>query len=173
MNDYQIRQVTEKDYQEVYNLIETAFKTAKVSDGDEQNFTVRLRNSENYIPELDLVAEQNGQLTGHIMLTHTHVNQPDGDKFRALLVAPLSVLPEFQNQGIGAALMKEGLRVAKEMGFKAAFLIGDPNYYKRLGYQPAILYGINYPGIPEQYTMVFILEADALERVTGTLEEAH
>ena len=83
-----IRQETKQDRHELYHLIQTAFQTAKIADGDEQDFTVNLWNSENYIPELGLVAELNGKLIGHILLTRMYVIQEDGNKFESLLVAP-------------------------------------------------------------------------------------
>ena len=118
-----IRQETKQDRHELYHLIQTAFQTAKIADGDEQDFTVNLWNSENYIPELGLVAELNGKLIGHILLTRMYVIQEDGNKFESLLVAPLSVLLEYRDHGVGSALMKEGLRRGRELGYKAAFLL--------------------------------------------------
>ena len=58
-----VRQTTEADYPIVYNLIKTAFETAEHRDGTEQDFAVGLRNGGNYLPELDLVAELDGQGT--------------------------------------------------------------------------------------------------------------
>lgn len=162
-----IRQETKEEYQEIYNLVQTAFQTAKVADGDEQDFTVRLWNSENYIPELGLVAEQNGKLIGHILLTRMYVIQEDGSKFESLLIAPLSVLLEYRDQGVGSALIKEGLKRGREMGYKAVFLCGDPNYYHRFGFKSISEFGLTNPDIPEPYVMGYELEAGALDHVTG------
>lgn len=166
---FKIRRETVVEYPEIYNLIETAFKTAKVSDGDEQDFTDRLRSGGNYIPQLALVAEADNRLIGHIMFTKTYVTRSDGSRFDTLLVAPLSVLQEYRGQGIGAALMKEGLRLAKEMGYKTAFLCGDPDYYSRRGYKPTHLYGIHHESIPDEYVMVYELEPDSLKGVAGII----
>lgn len=166
-----IRQELGKDLDEVYNLIKTAFETAKVKDGDEQDFTVRLRNGKNFIPELSLVAEANGKLIGHIMFTKTPVAQSNGEKFEGLLVAPLSVLLEYRDFGVGSTLMKEGLRLGAQLGYKAAFLIGDPNYYHRFGYQSSSLFGITHPDIPVEYVMAYELVPHALDNVDGTIGE--
>lgn len=162
-----IRQETEQDRQTLYHLIQTAFQTAKVADGDEQDFTVRLWKSENYIPELGLVAELDGKLIGHILLTRMYVIQEDGSKFESLLVAPLSVLLEHRDQGVGSALIKEGLRRGREMGYKAAFLCGDPNYYHRFGFKSISEFGLTNPEIPEPYVMGYELVPGALDEVTG------
>lgn len=165
-----VRQITEADYSTVYDLIQTAFETAEHRDGDEQDFAVGLRNGENYIPELDLVAELDGKPVGHIMLTKTDVTKPDGDKYETLLVAPLSVLLECRNRGVGAALMAEGLRIAATMGYGAAFLIGDPNYYQRFGYKLSHLYGINHASFPAEYVMAKEIRSGALDGITGIVK---
>ncbi|MDR2953929.1 MAG: GNAT family N-acetyltransferase [Prevotella sp.] len=165
-----IRQETDKDYPEIYDLIKTAFETAQVKDGDEQDFALRLRNSKRYIPQLALVAEEGGVLIGHIMLTHTYVEQPDGRKFGALLVAPLSVLLEYRSRGVGSALMNEALRIARDMDYTAVFLCGDPGYYGRFGFVASARYGIvNVNNVPEQYMLAYELFPDALEDVSGTI----
>lgn len=165
--DFSIRQITKADYSTVYNLIKTAFETAEHKDGDEQDFAVYLRDGENYIPELDLVAELDEQLMGHIMFTKTYVTKPDGSKHNTLLVAPLSVLLEYRNMGVGSALMEEGLRIAAAMGYDTAFLIGDPVYYKKFGYKQSHLYGINHENLPAEYVMVKEIVSDILNGITG------
>lgn len=166
---YKIRQETVADREVIYKLVETAFKTAKVSDGDEQNFTMRLWNGENHIPQLGLVAEEDGKLIGHIMFTHTYVTNPDGSRFNTLLVAPLSVLLEYRSQGVGSALVQEGIKIAKAMGYDSAFLCGDPDYYKKFGYRPTHLYGISHENIPSEYVMAIELTENSLNGVTGVI----
>ena len=166
--EYTIRPETEQDYPVIYELIRTAFKTANVSDGDEQDFAVNLRNnSKLYIPELALVAEEGDKLVGHIMLTNTYITQPDGSRFDVLLVAPLSIALEYRNKGIGGALMREGLKRGKEMGYKAAFLCGDPNYYHRLGFKSIADFGLTHKSIPPEYVMGYELIPGSLKGITG------
>lgn len=108
-SSFTVRQEREAEFPAIYELIRTAFATAEVSDGDEQDFANRLRIHGNYIPELALVAECQGKLIGHIMLTRTVVTQDDGTPYEALMIAPLSVVLDYRNQGVGSALLKEGL----------------------------------------------------------------
>lgn len=162
-----IRPTTPADYDTVYDLIKTAFLEAEHRDGDEQDFAVRLREGENYIPALDLVAECGGAAAGHIMFTKTFVTRPDGSRYDTLLAAPLSVLPDCQRTGVGSALMRQGLRIAAEMGYGAAFLIGDPAYYRRLGYELSHLHGISHESLPAEYVQVVELSPGALKGVTG------
>ena len=64
-----IREAKTSDYNEIYNLVKTAFLTAQVSDGSEQDFVYELRKREGYIPSLELVMEEQNELVGHVMLT--------------------------------------------------------------------------------------------------------
>lgn len=100
-----IRQETPNDYNEIYNLVKEAFATADHADGNEQDPVTELRKRSAFLPELSLVAEIDGKLAGHIMFTKASVgNDP------VLVLAPLSVKPEYQKQGVGTALIAEGHR---------------------------------------------------------------
>ena len=93
-----IRPAQAGDYSQIYSLVQTAFATAKVSDGTEQDFVLELRRRDTYRPELELVAEENGQLIGHILLTILPVpGAPQG--LRGLMVAPLCVRLEDRSRG--------------------------------------------------------------------------
>lgn len=167
-----IRPEQEEELSEIYKLIQTAFATAKVKDGDEQDFAVRLRSGKCYLPELALVASLNGKLVGHSMLTTTYIQFSDNTQQKALMLAPLSVVLEHRDQGIGSALIRESFRLAKEKGYRAIFLCGDPNYYQRFGFRPSVLYGIRQEEITkdlEPYFMVHELVAGALDGIEGTI----
>lgn len=155
-NPLTIRQETEWDYLGIYDLTKAAFAEAEHADGDEQELPERLRKRPGYRPELSLVAEQDGQLVGHILFTEI----PIGDH-RALLLGPVSVLPELQGQGIGGALITAGHRVAQELGFTACVLVGHADYYPRFGYVPSQGHGITFPcDAPAECMMVkFLSEA--------------
>ena len=168
---FTIRPATSKDHQAIYSLIRTAFETAKVSDGDEQDFAVGLRESGAYIPELDLIAEYRGRLVGHIMLTSSAIRRTDGRRIPALLVAPLSVELRLRNAGVGSALMKEGLHRARQMGYTLALLCGDPGYYKRFCFAESASFSIRPTGdIPQQYMLACELEEGALRDAAGIFE---
>lgn len=152
----------------IYNLIQRSFLSAPVKDGDEQDFAEQLRKSSNYIPELAFVAIVDGKLAGHIMLTHTTVKEPDGRTFQALLLAPLSVLLEYRNHGVGVKLIETACREAWKLGYKAVFLCGNPAYYHRFGFRQTSGFDIHPAGnIPEQYVLVRELEEGALQDVSG------
>lgn len=160
-----IRPERPAEFAALHDFIKTAFSTARVADGDEQEFTDRLRAGGGYIPELGLVAEIEGRIAGHILFTRFGVKAGDGSTTELLLVAPLSVALEYRSQGVGSALMREGLRRGAALGFKAALLVGDPDYYGRFGFRQSTEWGIrNTDGIPDRYVQ-------AIELVPGALRE--
>ena len=164
-----LRQEKEADFPAIYDLVKTAFQTAKVSNGDEQNFVGRLRASGNYLPGLALVAEDGGKLIGHIMLTKTSFETASGRR-PILLLAPLAVVFERRRQGIGAQLVHEACRLAKAQGHTAVILVGDPSYYSRFGFRPAIHFGIaNTDQIPNENVMACELVPEALHGLQGTI----
>lgn len=165
-----IRPETNAEFPIIYELVEEAFKTAKVSDGDEQEFVNQLRASANYIPELALVAEDNGQLVGHIMFTKTTVREAS-KPVNSLLLAPLSVVLGYRNQGLGSLLVKEGFKRAKALGYTTVFLVGDPGYYQRFGFKAIDSFAIRTSlDIPPQYVQACELVPNALQGVGGIVD---
>ena len=159
-----IRQETQKDYAEVYELVREAFASAQYADGNEQDLVQALRRGEAYVPELSLVAEINGKLAGHIMFSKARVGSST-----VLALAPLSVRPEFQGQGVGTALMNRAHDTARKLGYEYSFVLGSELYYPRVGYIPADSLGVSAPeGIPPEKFMGLKLSESA-EPISGEL----
>jgi putative acetyltransferase len=97
-------------------------------------------------PGLSLVAERDGQIVGHVMFTRSLLDAP-----RRLVdvqvLSPLAVIPEFQNRGIGSALVRHGLSSLAERSVPLVFLEGDPGYYSRLGFEPGGDLGLRKPSL--------------------------
>lgn len=126
-----------------------------------------LRYGSAYIPELSLVAEENVSIIGHIMFTKAEI----GGKI-VLALAPLSVLPEYQRKGVGTALIEEGHKIAKEMGYAYSVVLGSENYYPKFGYIPADTFGIIAPfDVPRDNFMVYKIKDDA-EKIGGVMKYA-
>ena len=136
----EIRQENKKDYDEVYNVVKTAFETAEHSDGNEQDLVVELRKSKNFIPKLSLVAVYDDKIVGYILFTKINIG-----KYEELALAPLAILPKYQRQGIGKKLVEKGHRIARELGFHYSVVLGSEKYYSKSGYVPASRYGIKAP----------------------------
>ena len=152
-----IRQEEIKDYKIVYSVIKKAFSCAQHTDGNEHNLVDALRSSKAFIPELYLVAEINGKIVGHIMFTKANI-----DNNVVLALAPLSVLPEYQKKGVGTALIKEGHKIAKKLGYGYSIVLGSEKYYSKTGYLPANRFGIKPSfDVPEENFMVYKINKDA------------
>ena len=159
-----IRQEREQDYPEIYRLVKEAFATAQHADGNEQDLVEALRKGSAYLPELALVAEEDGVLAGHIMLTRAAVGGA-----LVLVLAPLSVRPEFQRQGVGTALMERAHEIARARGEDYVLVLGSQDYYPRAGYRPAEELGAAVPeGIPSANFMALRLREDA-EPLSGAV----
>lgn len=103
------------------------------------------------------------------MLTKTYV-ATGGSKFEALLLAPLSVALEYRNRGIGSKLVRKSFELARNLGYRAVFVAGDPAYYSRFGFKSSVLYGIKHvPAVPDQNIMVYEFSPGALAGVKGTI----
>jgi len=166
-----IRQEEKKDYQQVFQLTEEAFREMEHSDHQEQFLVEKLRKSEAFIPELSLVAEdENGTIAGHILFTKIKIVNEE-KSFDSLALAPVSVKPEFQNQGIGAKLILQGHRIAEELGYESVILIGHEKYYPRFGYKKTSNFGISFPfDIPEENGMAIELIKDGLRDKKGVVK---
>lgn len=152
-----IRQEAARDYEEIYKIVKEAFATAEHADGNEQDLVMALRKGDAFVPELSLVAETDGKLAGYILFTKAKAGNRD-----VLALAPLVVKPEYQKQGIGAALITEGHRIAKELGFEYSIVLGSELYYPRFGYEPAAGMGVVIPeGVPPENLMAIKLQENA------------
>lgn len=162
-----IRQENIEDYEEVYQVIKTAFETAEHSDGNEHDLVVALRNSNSFVPELSLVAMKENKIVGYILFTKIKIGE-----YEELALAPLGVLPEYQRQGVGSELIKEGHRIAKKLGYQYVVVLGSEKYYTKFGYIPAIKYGIKSPfDVPNENFMAVKLNNTNV-KIQGIVEYA-
>jgi putative acetyltransferase len=159
-----IRKETEKDYSSVRKVNESAFET-----NEEADLVDNLRKNLNYIPELSLVAEDNGEAVGHILFTPLTIINSEVDH-KLLALAPMAVLPKYQKKGIGSALIKAGFEKAQELGYKVIIVLGHPDYYPRFGFIPAEQFDIHPP--LEEWKEAFFaikLEKGSLKNISGTV----
>lgn len=139
---------------------------------DEHLVLHKLRKSNCYIPSLDLVALSENKIIGHIIITKANVADIHNKEHQVLCVGPISVLPEFQNKGIGTKLINESIAIAKESGYSVMILFGHPDYYHRFGFVNAQNYGITTKeGMNFEPFMALELYPDALATVSGKFYE--
>ncbi len=137
-----IRNEKEKDYRNVEQLIREAFWNLYVPGCNEHFILHNLRNSNDFIPELDFVAEKEGRIVGQIVYSRGMIKCKQGQKMEVISFGPVSVLPSFQKQGIGSALIIHTITLARDMGYPAICIYGDPRYYSRFGFRCAEKYDI-------------------------------
>ena len=160
-----IRQEQPADYGAVYQIIKEAFSNAEHSDGNEQDLVVQLRKSISFIPELSLVAVLDSRIVGHILFTKAFVND-----VKVLALAPLSVLPEYQNKGIGLSLIKQGHMAAFRLGYGYSVVLGHSKYYPKAGYVPASRYGIKAPFDVSDESFMAIKLNDEAKSIEGVIQ---
>jgi putative acetyltransferase len=178
-----IRRETPSDYAKIYAFVQKAFETAEIPDEHVHEYVEAMHNNaQKYDPDLALVAEAEGEIVGHIISVRTYVDTAGGKINNVLAVGPLSVLHEMRKQGVGSQLMAASLEVARNKGYLAAFLAGNPAYYSRFGYVPTYRHGIGYAeaeqlsqevGLPveqiNECIMVYELFPDALKGIAGNI----
>jgi putative acetyltransferase len=161
----EVRTERKEDIEAIHMVNNLAF-----GQEDEAVLVQRIRESSGFMPELSLVAVKDSQVVGHILFSRIHMDTPKGDVV-VLSLAPMAVLPEFQNSGIGSQLVKDGLKKCREMGHTIVVVIGHPEYYPRFGFIPARKKGLDlhFP-VPDEAFMVCELVPDALEGIKGLVK---
>ena len=150
-----IRAETADDIPAVRRVNELAF-----GQPDEADIVDALRA--NARPHISLVAVSEGQVVGHIFLSPVTLEAEDSGS-AILGLAPMAVLPEFQKQGVGSHLVREGLKECQRIGCDVVVVLGHPEYYPRFGFVPASQKGLRceYP-VPDEVFMVAELKPNAL-----------
>ena len=157
-----IRPETEKDKTAIQGINQSAFETCA-----EATLVDTLR--EQCHPVISLIAEEDREVVGHIMFSPVTLNGSSDLKIMGL--APMAVLPKYQQKGIGSALVQTGLDGCKKLGFGAVVVLGHPKYYPKFGFIPAARFGIDCEyDVPEEAFMVLELESNYLTGAKGKIK---
>ena len=115
-----------------------------------------------------LVAEEDGDVVGHVLFSPAIVEGHESSVV-GMGLAPLAVMPSRQRQGIGSALVRRGLETLRERGCPFVVVLGHPDYYPRFGFERASAHGLacQWAGLPDDAFMTLILDAGAMEGVSG------
>ena len=148
-----IRQERPDDAEAVFAVIEAAFGDRSVAE-----FAERIRESGGHVPELAFVAEEDGELVGHTMLSYVAV---EGLDRKLLILTPMSVRPDRQRTGVGRALVQAALADADARNEPLILCEGVPAYYTRFGFRSATALGLERPDerIPDAAWMAVPLRA--------------
>ena len=161
-----IRPETESDYQAIEEVNELAF-----GQPAEGKLVKNLRKNPRFITRLSLVAEIEEKVVGHILFFPVKIESVSGDQKAIISLAPMAVLPEFQKQGIGRELIKQGLESCYELGYDSVIVLGYPEYYPRFGFKQAQIWNIKDPfNAPAEAYMALELKKGALDNISGVVE---
>jgi putative acetyltransferase len=116
---------------------------------------------------LSLVAVIDDRVVGHLFFSPVTIDSPD-HSWPGLGLAPLSVLPGYQRQGVGTALMNAGLEECRRLGHELVIVLGHPDYYPRFGFERASRCGVRFEfEAPDEACMILALRPGALGGVSG------
>ena len=135
-----IRPETPTDIAAIYNVNQLAFDGRQ----EEPDLVDAIRLSDDFIPGLSLVTEVDGRVVGHILFSRIHIETETGP-IPVISLAPIAVLPAFQNQGIGSALVRQGLAECRRLGHAIVIVLGHPNYYPRFGFSAGLAKTLECP----------------------------
>ena len=138
-----IRRETDSDVSAITEVTAAAFKTLEISNHTEQFIIAALRAAKALT--LSLVAEADGRVIGHIAFSPVSISDGTRNWYG---LGPVSVLPAYQRQGIGKALIQEGLSRLKDVNAQGCCLVGHPDYYRKFGFSN--MSGLVHEGVPQK-----------------------
>jgi len=142
-----IRNEKATDIAAITEVTIAAFKNLQISNHTEQFIIHALRVARALT--VSLVAEIDGQIVGHIAFSPVKISDGATGWYG---LGPISVFPDLQRQGIGKALINQGLSLLKEIGGQGCALVGDPNYYKQFGFKNYS--ELVHEGVPQEVFLI-------------------
>jgi len=148
-----IRSETDADVGAITEVTIAAFKTLEISNNTEQFIIAALRIAKALT--ISLVAEVDGRVVGHIAFSPLTISDGTRNWYG---LGPVSVLPEYQRQGIGKALIQEGLSRLKDMNAQGCCLVGHPDYYRKFGFKN--ISGLVHEGVPQEVFLALFFDGN-------------
>ena len=166
-----IRREAPADYAAVEHLIRETFWNV-YRPGCMEHYVVHvLHEDPDFVPELGLAMERDGELIGHVLYMRVKIVADDGREISMMSFSPISIRPDLQRQGHGKYLLDYSIERARELGTGILCIEGNIDFYRKSGFVVAGTKGIRYHGEPEQenvpYVLLKELQLDFLDGVTG------
>ena len=157
----EIRKEKQKDYDKIRIVNDRAFGQL-----DEGRIVGKLRESCKEI--VWLVAVSDNEIIGHIFFSPVTIETQTGF-VKGMGLAPMAVLSEFQNRGVGSMLVNEGLRIIENMSCPFVIVLGHETYYPRFGFERASKFGLKcqWEGLPDDAFMVMIIDESVMKGISG------
>lgn len=165
-NTRSVRQENINDYEEIDRLLLEAF-----GGSQEIQLVRQIRRSQDYIPSLSFVAVDNNVIVGHLLFSKVQLTFDSGEVCQILSLAPLSVLPQHQKQGVGSTLVLHGLNEVRKIAYPLIVVIGHPQYYLKFGFVLAKPFGLRVKyKVPDNAFFVMEIEKGFLHQRSGLVE---
>ena len=152
-----LRAARAEDADAIETLVRAAFAGTEFGHQGEADLVCMLEADGDAL--VSLVAESDGKIVGHVLFSRMDV-EADGHTVTAAGLAPVSVVPDRQGQGIGDALIRAGLDVLRQQGVAISFVLGHEAYYPRFGYSPDLAARFASPFAGPHF-MAMMLDSDA------------
>lgn len=166
----QLRTIHPTDYEAVARLIREAFMPTEFGYGNEAELVEKIRQSKEYLPDLELVAILDDTIVGYGLLSEVQIVN-EQETTTGLVLAPLATAPNHQKQGVGKQLMLTLEARAKQLGYPFISILGHPEYYAKFGYTPATDFNVTAPfDVPVESFMLKPLFSNALDDIHGTIQ---
>ena len=161
-----IRPEREDDWRQVEDLTREAFWN-EYHPGCTEHYVLNMyRSNPDFIPELDLVMEEDGQIIGHVMFSKAELVLDDDRRVPSWTFGPISIHPNYKRKGYGLKLLQYALNKAREMGIGFICMEGNIDFYSHAGFGLASRLGIHYHNEPREAEVPYFL---AQELIPGWL----
>ena len=161
---------TENDYFEVENMVRNSFWNVYRPGAFEHYIVHNLRDDESFLENLTYVMESNDEIIGYIGYSVGFIDYGD-ERIDAVVLGPLAIHEDFQNQGLGSKLIDHTLNLAKDDDIPFVFVVGDEDYYRRFGFISASEYDLYLEGTDTgdecPFFMIRVFDESKLKRRTG------
>lgn len=172
MKNFVIRRETPADYRAAEQLTREAFWNVYRPGCLEHYVLHQFRDRQEFVPELDLVMEADGEIVGHVMYVRAAIRTDDGREIPVMTFGPISIAPRLQHQGYGGRLLRFSVEQAKNMGAGALVITGNIGFYGKHGFVEAKSRGVRYAADPEaEYLLIAELEPGFLDGVSGVYQD--
>lgn len=157
MNTITIRRETEEDYRKVEEVTKKAFWNVNMPGCEEHYLLHCMRSHKDFIKELDLVLEIDGEIIAHVAYAKSHLIDQEGKEKDILTFGPLSVHPDHQRKGYGKKILEYSFERAQEMGYDVVAIFGNPENYICNGFKSAKKYNVSC-GDDKVYPTAFLVK---------------
>lgn len=147
-NNYTIRLERAEDHRNVENLVRESFWNVYRPGCLEHYVLHTLRTHKDFVPELDFVMEQGGEIIGQNVFVRGQIRADNGQTVPVLAMGPICIKRELQRQGYGKILLDYCLEKATALGYKAVCFEGNIDFYGKSGFSFARNFGLRYHGLP-------------------------